>query len=271
MPESLAPLDQHRTDLLLQYVLVVATEEDDWRARELGPIHFLKYAYLGDLAYAQRHDGQSFTGAEWQFYHFGPWEAQVHDRIEPALSAIVATKKILSSAKYDSDFARFSLQLDRQELDSVRERLENELPLGVSHAVKSAVHEFGANTASLLRYVYLTPPMVAAAPGERLILIQPSPAARVDSKATANKLTASKRKQRSETLASLKQRVREQLDRRIGSRHPVSPKPRYDAVFVAGTEWLDTLAGDPVESADGELTVSPEIWKSPTRTDPDVP
>jgi hypothetical protein len=272
MLSSLAPFDQHRTDRLLQYVLVVAADEDDWRDRELGPIHFLKYAYLSDLAYANRHDGQSFTGAKWQFYHFGPWEAQVHDRIEPALSAIVANKKTLQAARYDSDFSRFSLQLDRRELDSLREELENELPLGVSQTVKAAVHEFGGDTAALLRYVYLTPPMVAAAPGETLMLVQPSPpGAGFDSKPSENKLTASQRRRRIEALAGLKQRVRERLDRRIVNRLPVSPAPRYDAVFAAGTEWLDALAGDPVESVTGELAVSPEIWKSPARTDPDVP
>src|SRR5260370_3431635 len=124
MISSLAPFDQQRPDRLLQYVLVVAAEEDDWRDRELGPIHFLKYAYLGDLAYATRHDGQSFTGAKWQFYHFGPWEAQVHDRIEPALSAMVANKKTLQNARYDSDFSRVALQLDRRELDAIGQELE---------------------------------------------------------------------------------------------------------------------------------------------------
>src|SRR5258708_28753150 len=107
MLSSLAPFDQHRTDRLLQYVLVVAAQEDDWRDRELGPIHFLKYAYLGDLAYAARHEGEGYTGAEWQFYHFGPWQLQVHERIEPALAAIHADRKSLPNS-FDDDFVRFS-------------------------------------------------------------------------------------------------------------------------------------------------------------------
>lgn len=264
--------DLDRTDRLIQYVLVVAAEQDDWRDRELGPIHFLKYVYLADLAYGQRHDGQSFIGAEWQFYHFGPWEARVHDRIEPALAAIFADKKVLQSSRYDSDFSRFSLRLERRELDSICERLESDLPFGVSAAVKRAVQDFGADTAALLRYVYLTPPMVGAAPGETLILASPQAAAVADaSTAYDGNPTASKKRRRKEALAQLRERVREQLDRRVSSRGRISPEPRYDAVFAAGTEWLETLAGDPVEGLSGELTVSPEIWKSPTRTDPDVP
>ena len=75
--------DQRRIDLLLQYALVRAAQEDDWRDRELGPIHLLKYAYLADCAYAERHDGQMFTGVEWRFYHFGPRQPVIHDRSEP--------------------------------------------------------------------------------------------------------------------------------------------------------------------------------------------
>jgi hypothetical protein len=51
----------------------------------------------------------------------------------------------------------------------------------------------------------------------------------------------------------------------------VSPAPRYDELFLAGTEWLDASAGDPVEAVEGELTVSSDVWKSSTRSDPDVP
>lgn len=117
LDEVSAGLDARRTDLLLQYILIAAAQEDDWRDRELGPIHFLKYAYLGDLAYAERHNGETYTGAEWQFYHFGPWQAQVHDRIEPALAAISAERKMLPSARYE-DFVRFSAPRGH-ELESV--------------------------------------------------------------------------------------------------------------------------------------------------------
>lgn len=269
---SNSSLDLNRTDRLIQYVLVVAADQEDWRDRELGPIHFVKYVYLADVAYAQRHDGQSFTGAEWQFYHFGPWQARVHDRIEPALAAIFADKNVLQSSRYDSDFSRFSLRLERRELDSICERLESELPFGVSTAIKQAVHEFGSDTAVLLRHVYLTPPMVGAAPGETLILASSRSSTVAEaSMASDGSPTVSKKRPRQEALAQLRERVRDQLDRRMSSRGRITPQPRYDAVFAAGTEWLETLAGDPVDALSGELTVSPEIWKSPTRTDPDVP
>jgi len=270
LDEVSAGFDARRTDLLLQYILVAAAQEDDWRDRELGPIHFLKYAYLGDLAYAERHNGETYSGAPWQFYHFGPWQAQVHDRIEPALAAIRAERKMLTSAQYE-DFVRFSAPRGH-ELESVRERLEAELPLTVSGAVRAAVHEFGANTSALLRHVYLTPPMVSAQPGETLVFARlvDGGGQQADRGETRGKLTAAERRRRKETLSALKERVQQQLDRRIAISRQVVPEPRYDAVFAAGSEWLDALAGDPVEDVAGELTVSSDVWKSPTRTEPDV-
>lgn len=262
--------DEQRVDHLLQYVLVRAAQEDDWRDRELGPIHLLKYAYLADWAYAERHDGQTFTGAAWQFYHFGPWHVTVHDRIEPALAEIHADKRIVRNARYDDDLVRFTCA---GHVDRLRDELENQLPAGVARAVAHAVHEFGGNTAALLRHVYLTPPMVRAAPGEILVFAPPTPAgpeAALAGAATA--LTAKERKRKSEALSALKETVRERLAQRVADRCPaVSPPPRYDEVFAAGTEWLDVIAGEPVEHAQGELTVSPDVWKSAARGDPDVP
>jgi hypothetical protein len=43
MLESVA-INQNRVDLLHQYSMVVAANEDDWRSRELGPIHLIKLA-----------------------------------------------------------------------------------------------------------------------------------------------------------------------------------------------------------------------------------
>src|SRR5713101_3225208 len=263
---GLAGFDLRRTDLLLEYILVAAAHEDDLRDRELGPIHFLKYAYLGDLAYAARHEGQSSTGALWQFYHFGPWQAQIHDRIDPALAAIHANRRTLQSVHYESDFLRFSVSRDRV-LEQLRERLENELPLGVTGAVRSAIHEFGSNTAALLRYVYTTPPMVSAAPGETLNL-----AVVVSSRSSAQsesepRMSKTQQRRRAELLTGLRSRVQERLAGRGSISPAVSPAPRYDAVFAAGAEWLDVLGGDPVEEVSGELTISQDVWKSPTRTE----
>jgi hypothetical protein len=262
-----AGVDTQRTDLLLQFILLTASQADEWRDRELGPIHLLKYAYLADLAFAERHDGATFTGAAWQFYHFGPWQAEIHNRIEPALIAMGAAAKQIPS-RYEGDFVRYLAPRDGFD-ESALDRAKRELPVGVAGAVESAFRQHGSDTSSLLHHVYLTRPMLRAAPGELLAL---APEPRPVSEASAEPTQASRREQRAraEALKTLKARVRERLSERLAG-HAATPAPRYDDVFVAGTNWLDALAGEPLRAQKGELQMDESIWKSSQRTEPDVP
>ena len=77
-----------KIDLLIQYAILIAGQEDEYLDRRLGPIHLIKYVYLADLAYAERNCGETFTEIAWQFYKFGPWSQAVNERIKPALAAI---------------------------------------------------------------------------------------------------------------------------------------------------------------------------------------
>lgn len=89
----MASASSTRVDLVLQYSLLVAGEQDTSFDRQLGPIHLLKYVYLADLFHATKNEGATYTGTEWKFYKFGPWSQSVNERIEPALNAIYADKK----------------------------------------------------------------------------------------------------------------------------------------------------------------------------------
>lgn len=74
-----------------------------------------------------------------------------------------------------------------------------------------------------------------------------------------------------ELLAGLREKVQAKLAQRAASAPPaVTPVPRYDDVFAAGMEWLDALAGEPVESTAGVLTVAPGDWEALTRTASDL-
>jgi hypothetical protein len=262
----MADLDTHRTDLLLQFILAKAAESDDWNDRELGPIHLLKYCYVADLAFAERNQGQTLTGAEWRFYHFGPWQPSVHERIEPALAAVHTNVKKLKS-QYDGDFLRYSLpkEFGQRVLDVAA----HELPVGVLGAVERWIREHGSNTASLLHDVYLTRPMLHAAPGETLDL---RPQAVIEQIADSVLAPLGKRQQRlrSEALGSLRTRLQ---DRLRSGRETASavPAPRYDDVFETGTKWLDSLAGEAIPLSRGDITIDDSLWRSDQRTDRDVP
>ena len=49
------------------------------------------------------------------------------------------------------------------------------------------------------------------------------------------------------------------------------PPPLYDEVYFQGVEWLEQLAGSPIEETRGKLTFDDSIWKSPGRRDSELP
>ena len=259
---------QANTDLLLQFILAVAANQDDYKDRELGPIHFLKYVYLADLAHYSS-TGNGFTGADWRFYKFGPWAQEVFDRVEPALLSIDANKKQIESKYSKDDFIRW--QLPHPE---VVDELNEQIPHVIAAAVKRAIHQFSNDTPSLLHHVYLTEPMLRAAPGEQLdfeILEKPKrePDKVAEESRTLSKTALRKRK---EKLNQRKTEIRANLDKSKSSID--KPKkftpPRYDEVFNVGVEWIDSLAGEDLEPLAGVVLFSSDIWKSPSRFDPDV-
>ncbi len=85
-------MDETRVNQVIQYALAIAGG-GEFGERELGPIHLIKYVYLGDLAYSERNEGKTFTSVAWRFYHYGPWDAGVFERIEPAAEAVHAERR----------------------------------------------------------------------------------------------------------------------------------------------------------------------------------
>ena len=261
-------LDRDRVDSLLQYVLAVAACEDEFRDRELGPIHFIKYTYIADLAHAERHQGETFTGAPWKFHHFGPWSAEVFERIEPALAQVGAESRRISS-KYADDFVRY--RLGRADAERIRATLEASLPLTIQARLAAAIHECGSDTASLLRAVYGSRPMVTAAPGENLDFATVVRETRVQYGVEETALTARARRERKRRVAEISAEVQKRLAMRLARGAQVDPSPRYDDVFREGVDWLDRLAGEDVPSVSGELAIGDDVWRSDTRREPDVP
>jgi hypothetical protein len=264
-------VDEARLSSLFRFALTAASQEDSHR--ELGPIHLLKYAYLGDLAFAEQNEGRTFTGVPWRFHHFGPWSSEAFAVIEPALEGTDARRQEIRAPSGED---RWRWLLDDELL---YEQLFKALPSVVAQTVKRAVHDFGNDTASLLHHVYLTPPMRRAAPGENLDFAEAAKAAddrRADARATEPKppkahLSTREKKRRAELLRRIREEVRAALHE-VRPRISVSPPiPRYDEVFWNGLEWLEELAGKPIEPHSGEISISSGVWKSPSRRDPGIP
>ena len=83
--------------------------------------------------------------------------------------------------------------------------------------------------------------------------------------------TPSKKKRKSD-MKTLKEQIQAKLAEKKLQRGQIklSKPPRYDDVFFEGVKWLDSLAGDPVQEQEGEISFSEDIWKSPARMVPDV-
>ncbi len=261
------PLVAAKVDLVLQYALLLAGQEDDFIDRDLGPIHLIKYVYVADLAHARHHQGATFTGADWTFYKFGPWAQPVHARIPTALKALGADEKIFQSEYEDRE--NWTRWCRRDEY--LLEQRDRQLPFEVRVELRRCVHTFGHDTPALLDYVYKTRPMLAAAPGERLNFAldvrEPTPGESSENPITA--LTDRRRKKLKERMRALREQSKAEAAVKRDLVKP--PAPRYDEVYSSGMQWLDSVAGPAL--AEGTLTAefSDEVWKSPTRHGEDLP
>ncbi len=258
-----------RVDLLIQYALAVASE-NDWMDRELGPIHLIKYVYLADLDYASRNKGQTYTGLNWQFFRFGPWTSEVLNRIEPALVSIAAEKKVIKSDKFD-DFTRWKCTNP-----SLIDNIEASIDTLTALAVKSAVRTHGKDTESLLHYVYKTPPMVNAAPNELLdfrFAVSERPNVR-EGHHIENEISIKQAKKRKTKIENIKKGFQERFAKKKAkqeSRSSKQPAPKYDAVFFEGVETLEKLAGEEIKTGKMTCSFNDDYWKSKARYDPELP
>jgi hypothetical protein len=263
------PFDPSRVDLLLQYAVLVAGEEDEYIDRQLGPIHLIKYVYLGDLAYARRNEGKTFTGIDWQFYKFGPWSQAVNERIEPALLAIGADKKTFPSNYEDKDdWIRWSLRDER-----LLQEKEWKLPTDITMYLKRYVHRFGKDTPNLLDHVYSTKPMLSAAPNEHLdfsLAVEGASSAESEPRQLRmDNLSEKKKKKLKERMHALREKHKSRKPKELKLVHPAK-NPRYDEVYEEGIAWLDDLAGQQLTPGEKVVEFSDEVWKSSTRRGGDV-
>lgn len=270
-------MDLQKVDKIIQYALAVAAEEDDFKDRELGPIHLIKYVYLADLAYAEKHGGETFTGTDWTFYHFGPWALPVYTRLDHACSSVGASKRVFASP-YRDDNTRWSLYGS-----NIKPRLQKDLPFVICMSLDRLIHTYGKDTSELLHYVYRTTPMLKAAPNE---ILDFTPASRGDSGSDRVQteehvqtapLSIKQQKRRTEILRETKRLFQERMALKQKEKAAQPPKnkypfgpPRYDEVYQKGMEWLDTLAGPEIPETKGELTFAPNVWKSTSRFDPEL-
>ena len=261
-------MNKENLHIILQYSLLCARQNEDRWDWEIGPIHLIKYAYLADLAYAQRHEGATFTGVDWSFHNFGPWSVAVHQEIPVALNAIGALMQEFPSDYGDEDYYRWSYPDD--DSNSLFEKIGNMVPPSVEFYLQKMVRKFGKDTPDLLDYVYNTPPMRSAAPGESLDFsefVEDKLETVKEPFAPALSLLSAKKKKKLKTrLEEIRAAKKENgcvaREKRLV---PSQMEPIDETVWQKGIDWLDSLAGPSLPQGRHEVEFDDSVWKSSVR------
>lgn len=252
-----------RIHQILQYALLIAGQSDDWHERALSAIHLVKYLYLADMDHAEFNDGQTFTGIDWKFHHFGPWSVEAFSQIDGALSSLGAEKQTFQSNYGDNDYNRWSTRFDEKKFDA----LKRKLPLGIKQSIQHYVGNYRNNTTALLHFVYATPPMLNAAPEESLdfstVVVEkyekPEPYVPY-----MERLSKKKQKALKNGMAELRERFMKRVSEST-TQYPLPESGRVDAVYEEGVAWLDGLAGEQFPEQGATVQFSDEVWKSEAR------
>lgn len=260
------PVNTDYIDLLIQYALLAAGQEDDHFDRRLGPIHLIKYVYLADLFYAKKNKGQTYTGVDWQFYKFGPWAQSVNTRIDPALNAIHANKYTFES-EYEGKDEWFRWDLSN---DQLYDDKESKIPSCITLHLKGIIHKYNRDTYTLLDFVYKTKPMLAAAPSEILDLSKVLNIEEHTEVAKKEKLSKKKQKKFAERMKGLQAKFSNRTQKKRNLVNPIS-NPRFDEVFEEGVAWLDDLSGTQIPEEKITVKFDDDIWKSESRNGDELP
>lgn len=255
-------MDSSKVDRIIQYALAVAADEDSVFARELSPIHLIKYVYLADLEYARAHEGKTFTGATWIFHKFGPFDFAVNDRVPIAANAIHANERQLDT-QYEKTTLRYAATDDSPDAEAIRK----ELPPEITAWIRQYVRTYKADTPALLHFVYMTPPMLRARPGETLSFLDlPAPKRpQTDAAGTAARSTK-EAKRLKERANALRARIaaRAQAPRQEPTLVKPTIAPRYDDLYFEAISAVDRIEGGVVASQ-GRIEIGDDIWHSPSR------
>ena len=249
---------------LVQYALLTAAQNDDPYDRQLGMIHLIKYLYLADMEYARWNDGATYTGIDWTFHNFGPWSLEALRQTETSLNLVHAKKRVIPNTRFGKDdTVRWSIGFDRKLYRAISE----DIPLDIRGSVADYVRTYRDDTTALLHFVYATPPMLKAAPGEHLdfLGISKTISHKSDFTPYLERISTKKRKVLKTGMSELKKQFQMRVAEKQ-TRYRTVPRENQDEIYEAGLDWLNTLAGPDLPEKVSEAHFSDDIWKSKARS-----
>lgn len=265
-------MNPERVTQIIRFALAKAGRED-FGYGDLGVIHLLKLLYLADFAFAQAHKGETFTGIDWYFHHFGPWNK---DAWSHAI-AVLDSPEIEPITRFAGGFEKKTFRFrDSQDGDEIFIQIDELLPKEVSRTVGAAVHEYGSDTKRLLHHVYTTPPMRATVPGARIDFMEfatevggivPLP------KIEAPNISKTQQKRIEDGKARLRESIAAKAAQKQKAR--VNPYPPLNEEEAGALEEITRILSEDEDQAPTELhgamTFSPEFWQSDFRREHGLP
>jgi len=124
----------------------------------------IKLLYLLDVFAAEDSNGQTWTGFEWRFIHFGPYDGAAQAVIDGLVGhGIHAVQRTGESGK---EYILYSLMEFGAKAMSLAELA---IPIHVRNRIRQIIGKYGNSLPKLLEFVYFrTAPMQEARPGETL-------------------------------------------------------------------------------------------------------
>lgn len=122
-----------------------------------------KLIYLADVYYARKNNGETFSGADWKFHHFGPYSYQLSEAIEKKIKGVQVEAGETRDQGHAFKLIKFS------DYGKTATMQDTNLGIGITSTIQSDLKKFNGNLNALLEHVYFhTEPMEGATPGDKL-------------------------------------------------------------------------------------------------------
>tara|TARA_R110001592_G_scaffold6045_22_gene32894 strand:+ start:1091 stop:1804 length:714 start_codon:yes stop_codon:yes gene_type:complete len=153
-------MDITKVTTLVQALLNIAQEQG---FNGLTITSLTKLIYLADVYYARKNNGETYSGTEWKFHHFGPYSYQLSEYIENKIPNV----RVETGETHNQGHSFKLIKLSDYSKTSTMQ--DTQLGIGITSTLQSNVKSFSGSLNSLLEYVYFhTEPMKGATPGDKL-------------------------------------------------------------------------------------------------------
>jgi len=192
----------------------------------------IKLLYLLDVFSAEDSGGRTWTGFEWRFIHFGPYDGAA----QAVIDGLVGHGINLEQGYSDSgkEYTLYSLvEFGAKAMTFA----DLEMPVHVRNRIRQITRKYGDSLSRLLEFVYFkTAPMLAAYPGETLSFDKCEKLTIDDFRHQSVSITPERKAQAKSLLKHLC-RSRDQIEARLS--HLYAAQGPYDDIYHSAMQKFE--------------------------------